>query len=133
MFESVLTLEQTHGRTSPFALSKPPFISLAGYIHRLYSCMHCSVECFVLARIYLDRISTKYPITAYSVHRSVLLSVVVAAKYHDDRYYTNAHYAKVGGISVETLNELEARFLQCIEYQLWVEEDVYEVFAGCIR
>lgn len=55
--------------------------------------------------------------------------MVVAAKFHDDAVCKNEYYAKVGGISVEELNEMEAHFLQLLDYHLWVEEDVFAAYV----
>jgi len=38
----------------------------------------------------------------------MLTAVVIATKYFDDNYYKNSFYAKLGGISLELLNEMEA-------------------------
>ena len=127
--ESALASFHGTGSLSPFHKSKPPRISLRDYILRLHSFMQCSPECFVLARIYLDRIAEKCPIDQFSIHRSLLLSLVVAAKFQDDKFCKNTHYAQVGGISIEELNELEQRFLQLLDYHLWVEEDVFAAYA----
>ena len=127
--QSALKIDQKSGSYSPFRKAKPPRISLRDYLLRLQSLMACSPQCFVLACIYLDRISAKCPIDELSIHRSLLLSLVVAAKFQDDNFCKNTHYAQVGGISVEELNELEQRFLQLLDYQLWVEEDVYTEYA----
>jgi hypothetical protein len=133
LLESALTSLPVHGNHSPFYRAKPPRISLRDYILRLHSLMQCSPECFVLARIYLDRIAAKCSIDENSAHRSLLLSLVVAAKFQDDMFCKNSHYAQVGGISVEELNELETRFLQLLDYHLCVEEEVFTAYAERTR
>jgi hypothetical protein len=45
-----------------------------------------------------------------------MVSVVIAIKYHDDEYYKNDFYAKVGGIPKLELNKLEQEFLELIKY-----------------
>lgn len=47
-------------------------------------------------------------------HRVILTSVVLAAKFFDDRYYSNKFYAAVGGVRTKELNALEAEFLRLI-------------------
>lgn len=91
--------------------------------------MHCSPSCFILARIYLDRVSTLCGIDQCSAHRSLLLSLVLAVKFQDDVFYTNSYYAKVGGIAVEELNELESLFLQLLDYHLCVKEAVFAAYV----
>lgn len=34
-----------------------PQISVKNYLYRIYKCSHCSQECFILALIYIDRIT----------------------------------------------------------------------------
>jgi hypothetical protein len=45
-----------------------------------------------------------------------MTAVVIAIKYHDDEYYKNEFYAKVGGIPKLELNKLESDFLELILY-----------------
>ena len=52
-----------------------------------------------------------------SAHRLVLATYVLAIKWCDDVYVSNAYYAKVGGIELEELNCLETHALQCLDYQ----------------
>ncbi len=44
-------------------------------------------------------------------NRLLLTGIMLAAKYFDDRYYSNEHYSKVGGINNGELNLLEREFL----------------------
>jgi hypothetical protein len=88
--------------------------------------MHCDPGCYVLALVYLERIAQKGALDEASVHRSLLLSLVLAAKFWDDERCKNTFYAQVGGVTVEELNELEVRFLRLLEFQLWVGEEVYD-------
>lgn len=52
--------------------------------------------------------------------RLVLTATVLAAKFLDDEYYTNRHYAKVGGVSLAELNSLEMHMLTLLAYRLRV-------------
>ena len=56
----------------------------------------------------------------------LIVSLLVATKYFDDKYYENSYYAKVGGIKISELNELEKQFLLLINFELYVTEDSYE-------
>ena len=46
---------------------------------------------------YPDLVTT-IPVTTRSIHRLLLTALVVSAKMRDDKYYSTAHYAKVGGV-----------------------------------
>lgn len=41
-----------------------------------------------------------------NIYRLLITSVVVAAKFLDDKYYKNSYYATVGGINIQTMNEM---------------------------
>jgi hypothetical protein len=52
----------------------------------------------VVALIYIDRIieSRNVVLTALNVHRLLITSLMLAAKFFDDLFYNNAFYAKLG-------------------------------------
>ena len=51
---------------------------------------------------------------------------MLAAKTYDDHFYTNSHYARVGGVPVEELNSLEIEFLFNIDFSLYVSVEDYQ-------
>jgi hypothetical protein len=118
---------------SYFQAERPPSISVRSYIQRLDKYMLCSPECFVLALIYIDRVSTKFAefaVTTLSIHRALLTGLVVAAKFFEDKFYTNSYYARVGGITAVELNRLERQFLSNVDFVLYVSEEEYTSYLG---
>jgi len=110
-----------------------PAISVHDYIARIAKHFRCSDECFVLASVYLDRVAKQNPafaVNKLSVHRLLLTSVVVAAKFFDDMFFTNAFYARVGGVSPGDLNEMEGQFLGLVQWRLHV---LPEEYAQCCK
>jgi hypothetical protein len=67
-------------------------------------------------------------LTELNVHRVVITSILLAAKFFDDAYYNNAYYAKVGGVLVSEMNGLEVDFLFRINFSLHVTPDVFEKY-----
>ena len=63
-----------------------------------------------------------------SFSSSLTPSVMVAAKYFDDVYYTNTFYAEVGGISVNEINNLEVDFLCRIGFNLFVSTEEFRQY-----
>jgi hypothetical protein len=53
---------------------------------------------------------------------------MIAAKYHDDLFYNNAYYAKLGGIPLPELNLLEIEFLQLNNFEMFVHNQCYEKY-----
>lgn len=123
-------------RATRFHSVRPPQLSVKDYLARIATHFHCSNACLVLGLIYIDRIVKLQPdftISLWSVHRVVLASMMAAAKFHDDVYYSNNHYARVGGVRVEELNKLEAYFLELIKWKLMVSPEEYELYMGHVE
>lgn len=56
----------------PFQSHEIPKISINAYLQRIEQYSKCSECCFILALIYIDRLTMKYPnfsITAHNIHR----------------------------------------------------------------
>lgn len=117
--------EQTH-----FHAQRAPAIGVLQYLERIHKYASCSKECFILALIYIDRLIQRnnFLLTELNVHRVVITAVLLAAKFFDDAYYNNAYYAKVGGVLVEEMNNLECQFLFKIDFSLRVLPEVFEKY-----
>jgi len=114
-----------------FHALRPPQITIKFYLKRIAKHSSCSEECFVLALIYIDRLintNSNFLVNSLNVHRIIITSVMVGAKFFDDQYFNNTHFAKVGGISVKEMNLLEIEFLFMINLHLFVETDVYKAY-----
>ena len=64
-----------------------PSISLHTYLERIFKYANCSNSCFIVAYVYLDRFAQRQPllpINSFNVHRLLITSVLVAAKFMDD-------------------------------------------------
>ncbi|MBA0827176.1 hypothetical protein Goarm_011971 [Gossypium armourianum] len=110
--------------------SRAPSLNLRQYVERIFKYCKCSNSCFVVAVIYIDRFLQRIDayVTSLSVHRLLITSVMVAAKFMDDQHYNNAYYAKVGGISREEMNRLEMRFLFDLDFRLNVTTEVFNKY-----
>ncbi|CAN1232743.1 CYCU4-2 [Linum perenne] len=103
--------------------SKPPSLSIRQYLERVFKYAKCSTSCFVVAYIYLERFCGC--LTPLNVHRLVITSVMVAAKFLDDECYNNAYYARIGGVSTEEMNRMEMKFLFSLDFRLNVTVESY--------
>ncbi|KAF6152982.1 hypothetical protein GIB67_021587 [Kingdonia uniflora] len=113
-----------------------PTISIQTYLERIFKYADCSPSCFVVAYIYLDRFAQRQPslpINSYNVHRLLITSIMVSAKFMDDIYYNNAYYAKVGGISTGELNFLEVDFLFGLSFHLNVTPDTFHTYCSYLQ
>lgn len=109
---------------------KLPEISVNDYIVRIAKYMKIEDSTLILALIYIDRISRKRKIfvNEYNVYRLFFMSVVVATKYNEDKHYSNTYYAKIGGVELEQLNQMECEFVMSINFDLFVEAKVFDKY-----
>ncbi|XP_010506407.1 PREDICTED: cyclin-U4-1-like [Camelina sativa] len=118
-------------RVSVFHGLSRPTITIQSYLERIFKYANCSPSCFVVAYVYLDRFTHRQPslpINSFNVHRLLITSVMVAAKFLDDLYYNNAYYAKVGGISTKEMNFLELDFLFGLGFELNVTPNTFHAY-----
>ncbi|KAF5469953.1 hypothetical protein F2P56_010507 [Juglans regia] len=113
-----------------------PTISIQSYLERIFKYANCSPSCFIVAYVYLDRFAQRQPslpINSFNVHRLLITSVMVAAKFMDDMYYNNAYYAKVGGISTTEMNFLEVDFLFGLGFRLNVTPTTFHTYCSYLQ
>lgn len=106
---------------------RAPDMSIPNYLERIFKYSSCSPSCFVLAHIYMDRYmhNVNAHLTSLNVHRILITSVMVAAKFIDDAFCNNAYYARVGGVSTAEINRLEMNFLFSLDFRLQVTVDAF--------
>jgi len=74
-------------KPSSFTGVTKPSISIRSYLERIFEYANCSYSCYIVAYIYLDRFVKKQPflpINSFNVHRLIITSVLVSAKFMDD-------------------------------------------------
>ncbi|ESQ39108.1 hypothetical protein EUTSA_v10001641mg [Eutrema salsugineum] len=123
-------------RVSVFHGLSRPTITIQSYLERIFKYANCSPSCFVVAYVYLDRFTHRQPslpINSFNVHRLLITSVMVSAKFLDDLYYNNAYYAKVGGISTKEMNLLELDFLFGLGFDLNVTPNTFHAYFSYLQ
>lgn len=118
-------------RVTRFHSVRAPALSIHDYLSRIEKLFQCSHECFVLCLVYIDRIVKLHPeftISPLCIHRLLVTAVMLAAKFFDDIYYSNAHYAYVGGVKTKEVNVLETQFLKLIDWNLHVSPQEYSQY-----
>jgi hypothetical protein len=51
---------------------------------------------------------------------------MLATKFFDDETFNNLYYAKVGGLQVNEVNQLENKFLSLIDFALTIRSDLFD-------
>lgn len=122
-------------KLSRFHSARAPAISIQDYLKRLRKFFRCSDECFLLALVYLDRISktnTSMAVCDVTIHRLLVTALMIATKLHDDLYYSNAHYGKAGGLSLKEANLLESVMLKELNWKLWVSSEEHDMYHSLV-
>ena len=107
-----------------------PLITIKDYLLRIQKYTRIEDNTLIIALIYIDRIckNKNVILTDYNTHRIIFASIISAIKYHEDKYYSNKYYAKVAGLSLKQLNDLEYYFLSLIDFNLYVDSKMYEKY-----
>ncbi|KAI8601115.1 cyclin PHO80-like protein, partial [Dissophora ornata] len=98
-----------------------PRISIEAYLARILQYIPFTNEVLLNVLVFLDRIgvaSNGFRINSFNIHRLLITCLMVAAKFTSDLFYSNARYAKVGGLSLLELNQLELEFLFTTRFEL---------------
>ena len=121
---------ESHASSSHFHSLKVPSISVESYVLRIKKYFQCSYECFVCSLAYIDLMiqNPHFVLNAYSIHRTILTTLVEAAKFYDDSFFNNELYARIGGVPVDEMNSLELEFVFLINFSLLITPEVYQKF-----
>jgi len=120
-----------HAPVTRFHTLRAPQITVKAYLNRIAKYSICSEECFILALIYIDRLikyNGNFLVNSLNVHRLIITSIMLAAKFFDDQYFNNAYFGKVGGVSCKEINLLEIEFVFMINFNLYVESKMFEMY-----
>jgi hypothetical protein len=117
-----------------FTSLEKPQVPLQQLVRRVHRATKCSAECFPIALALLDRYyrSTNERIDKSSAPRLFLVSLLVATKLRDDRFFRNSVWADASGVPLAVLNSLEVKFLCALRYNLFVSVSDYLTFEGII-
>lgn len=110
---------------------RPPPMSVYDYLKRISQYFDCSDETLLVSLVYIDRVlklRPEFAVNFASVHRVILASITLAAKFVDDQFYSCRHYARVGGVKPKHLTALETMFLELVSWQLFVTAEEYEEY-----
>ncbi len=65
-----------------------------------------------------------------NIHKLLIVSCFLNAKFNEDYTFSSKFYAKVGGISYKELNFLELEFYKKNNYSLYISEDLYNNYLN---
>ncbi|KAI9030980.1 cyclin-domain-containing protein [Phycomyces nitens] len=110
-----------------------PNIAVQAYLSRILKFAPFPNEVLLSILVYFDRIAklkrNRLAISSLNIHRLLISSIVVASKLTSDVFYSNTRYAKVGGLSLLELNQLELEFLFLCNFDLHVRLQDMQVYG----
>lgn len=119
---------KTHKSTFMFQCKTVPEMTITKYFRRLVKYTGVSGESMILSMVHIARVYRTYPnfpINILTIHRLLLTSLLISAKFFDDSFLNNSRYARVGGVKCQELNMLEVELLFLIDFNLYVTETEY--------
>ena len=57
---------------------------------------------------------------------------MLAIKYNEDEFYSLKYYAKIGGVSLSEITNLEYNFLSLIDFNLYIKQDLFDKYNDYI-
>ena len=118
----------------PFSTKSPSKVTLQYFFGRIKKYTKIEKSTIIIILIYADRmcITSGIILNPHNIHRIILGCLLLAIKYNEDLYFTNEQYAKVGGVSIQELNDLEIYSIQLLNFNLFISEDIYEKYIQYI-
>ena len=103
-------------------------ITINDYLQRLVKYTQVESSTLIAMLIYIDRLCelNNFIVNSYNVYKILFSSLIMAIKYNEDEFYDNKFYAKVGGLSLKEMNNLEINYLSLIDFKLYISEEVFD-------
>ena len=138
LLEKTIERNDRLGRKSElteFEAGKACPLTASAYLKRIMKYGGCSPCCVIVGLMYLQRLKQRMPtvcLTSGNMQRLLLTSVMLAAKYLDDLYYSNKHWAQIGGLELRELNTLELQLLFQLSFNMCVNRDQYQEYLHAL-
>ena len=119
----------------PFSTKYVSDVTLEYFFSRIKKYTKIEKSTLIIILIYADRICTTSGIilNPHNIHRIILGCLLLAIKYNEDLYFTNEQYAKIGGVSLKELNELEYFSFQLLDFNLYISDDIFQKYYNYIN
>eukprot|EP00742_Colponemidia_sp_Colp-10_P004219 GILJ01004501.1.p1 GENE.GILJ01004501.1~~GILJ01004501.1.p1 ORF type:complete len:221 (-),score=22.83 GILJ01004501.1:344-1006(-) len=123
---------------TPFHASRIPKMLVPDYIERLTTYLKFSPEVLLIAAYYIQKVTAgaegfrpvgDLDVTAYTVHRLLITSVLIASKLFEDVFFSNEFYAEVGGLTTAELNVLELDMFKRLSFTAYIRVDEFQRFV----
>jgi hypothetical protein len=130
--EPLRQLAAPDDRYSYYETNAAPAITLDVYVQRIAEYTYISPSTLLVSLIILDRLAGRHPtllFTMLNVYKMFFVAVRIASKIVDLRTLNNKNFAPVGGISNRHLNDIEARMLIDLRFDLYVSPHDFRAYV----
>lgn len=117
---------------------EPAEMPIADFVYRIAQQAGPSHEALLYSWIWIQQLRSTHPhfdISSWTIHRLFLAAIIVAVKYCDDDYVSNADFSVICGLPLDRVNALERYFLLLKKWQLYVNPatpEFYNLYISCI-
>ena len=131
----IVPIEEMHAAVKQFKACGEPETSVEHYASKVYYASSYEKEVIgaqvVLMSRFIDEVA--HPLTSAILYALLPVSLQVAAKFHSDIFYQNKCIARLAGIPLSSLNELELVFLDVLQWKVGVTREDYETATHYIE
>ena len=116
----------------PLYSNKVPIIKIEDYLIRLVKYSRMEISTLILTFIYIKRFINKenYIIAFNNIFRLIISCSILAIKFNENKTFKNTFYAKIGGLEVEDLNNLEYNLFSRLDFNLRVlDNEFYDMIS----
>ena len=119
--------------SSIFFSIKIPKIDIYSLFERIFKYSYLDKATFISLVIYINRVAHIINIMENNIHKLLIGAFICAIKFYCDEIFYNSIYAKICGVSLKDINELEISFLNLLDFNLNISKEEYlkyEVFIN---
>ena len=99
------------------------------FIEKIVYILDFDDNLLILSLMVLDKfLTSKIILSQSNVHKVFFICLMETHKFFDDNTFTNKDYAKMCGVSVEELLNMEIYFLECINFNLFIKDDEFKKY-----
>ena len=117
---------QNHNHSDIFSAKKIPNLTIEDFLMRVVKYSKLEISSLLSLYIYimkLLKINPEIVLSYCNAYRIILGACVLSVKFHEDYKFPFLYYAKIGGMTVQELTEVEYSFYTRIHFELFVTEE----------